>query len=87
MRKRLWIVIFFLMLFYSLTILAGCQKASEQTSAVQDNATETSSGYGAPGYGKSAPGYDRSAPGYGTLGQGKTAPGYSAPEYEAPGYK
>jgi len=87
MMKRLCIVIFFLMLIYSLTILAGCQKASEQTSAVEDKTTETSSGYGAPGYGKSSPGYDKSAPGYGALGHGKSAPGYSAPGYGAAGYK
>lgn len=87
MMKRLCIVAFSVILFCSLAILAGCQKATEQTSAVEDKTKETSAGYGSPGYGKSTPGYDKSAPGYGAVGQGKTAPGYSAPGYEAPGYK
>jgi hypothetical protein len=47
MMKRLCIVAFSIILVCSLAILAGCQKASEQTSSVKGKTTETSAGYGA----------------------------------------
>ena len=47
MMKRLCIVAFSVILVCSLAILAGCQKASEQTSSVKGKTTETSAGYSA----------------------------------------
>ncbi len=75
MMKRLCIVAFFVILFCSLAILVGCQMASEQTSAVGDKTTNTSAGYGAPGYGKQAPGYGKPSK--------EEAPAFAAPGYEA----
>jgi len=62
MIKRIWTIIFLLMLVFSLSQIIGCEKATDKTVKTDDKAVETTAGYGEPSkeeypiYG--APGYE-----------------------------